>query len=48
MTFENKIALVTGGGSGIGEAVAKELAGLGAKVVVTDIKREGAERGLRA
>jgi NAD(P)-dependent dehydrogenase (short-subunit alcohol dehydrogenase family) len=44
MTFSNKVALVTGAGSGIGEAVAKELAGLGASVVVTDINREGAQR----
>lgn len=44
MTFENKVALVTGAGSGIGEAVAKELAGLGVRVVVTDINREGAQR----
>jgi NAD(P)-dependent dehydrogenase (short-subunit alcohol dehydrogenase family) len=44
MSFEGRVALVTGAGSGIGEAIAKELAGLGAKVVVTDISREGAER----
>ena len=44
MTFRNKVALVTGGGSGIGEAVAVELAGLGARIVVADIDQEGAER----
>ncbi|MFW0787996.1 glucose 1-dehydrogenase [Gordonia sp. CPCC 206044] len=44
MTFENKVALVTGGGSGLGEAVAKEIAGLGAKVVVADIDLDAAER----
>lgn len=44
MSFEGKVALVTGAGSGIGEAIAKELAGLGVKVVVTDISREGAQR----
>lgn len=44
MPFESKVAIVTGGGSGIGEAVAKELAGLGVKVVVSDISREGAQR----
>jgi len=44
MGFENKVALVTGGGSGIGEAISKELAKLGAKVVVTDIRLEAAQR----
>ncbi|GGU17491.1 SDR family NAD(P)-dependent oxidoreductase [Nocardioides albus] len=44
MTFENKVALVTGGGSGLGEAIAKELAGLGAKVVITDINLDSATR----
>ncbi|MGW9114593.1 SDR family NAD(P)-dependent oxidoreductase [Microbacterium sp. NPDC055683] len=44
MAFDGKVALVTGGGSGIGEAVAKELAGLGVKVVVADLNLEGAER----
>lgn len=44
MAFEGKVALVTGGGSGIGEATAKELASLGVKVVVTDIKLEAAQR----
>lgn len=44
MSFEGKVALVTGAGSGIGEAIAKELVGLGVKVVVTDISRDGAQR----
>lgn len=43
-TFDGKVAIVTGGGSGIGEAAGKELAELGAKVVVTDISRESADR----
>ncbi|WP_336697796.1 SDR family NAD(P)-dependent oxidoreductase [Curtobacterium sp. USHLN213] len=42
--FEGKVAIVTGGGSGIGEAVAKELAAAGATVVVTDIKLDAAQR----
>ena len=35
--FQNKIALVTGGGSGIGEATAKLYSANGASVVVSDI-----------
>jgi NAD(P)-dependent dehydrogenase (short-subunit alcohol dehydrogenase family) len=42
--FTGKIALVTGGGSGIGEAICKELAAKGASVVVSDINLEAAER----
>lgn len=44
MTFEGKVALVTGAGSGIGEAIAKELAALGVRVVASDINRDGAQR----
>ena len=43
-TFSGKVALVTGGGSGLGEAIAKDLAMHGAKVVVTDIDLDRAER----
>lgn len=43
-TFTNKVALVTGGASGLGEGVALDLAAKGAKVVVTDINLEGAEK----
>lgn len=39
-----KVALVTGGGSGIGEATARKLAEYGAKVVVADVNDEGAQR----
>lgn len=42
--FQGKAALVTGGGSGLGEAISKELAGLGVNVVVADIKLEAAQR----
>lgn len=41
--FTGKVALVTGGGSGIGEAVGKELAAQGASVVLTDINLKAAE-----
>ncbi len=44
MSFANKVALVSGAGSGIGEAIAKDLARLGVKVVVTDIDRDNAQR----
>lgn len=44
MTFDGRVALVTGGGSGIGEAISKELAAHGATVVVTDIRLEAARR----
>lgn len=45
--FAGKVAIVTGGGSGLGEAIARALAGKQAKVVVSDIKLDGAERVVR-
>jgi len=44
MNFEGKVAIVTGGGSGIGREVVLKLAGLGAKVAVVDIEEESAEK----
>ena len=42
--FEGKTAIVTGAGSGIGEAIALELAASGAFVVVSDVDEDAANR----
>ena len=44
MNIQGQAALVTGGGSGLGEATARELARLGARVAVLDLNLENAQR----
>ncbi len=44
MNIQGTAALVTGGGSGLGEATARELARLGAKVAVLDLNLDNAQR----
>lgn len=48
MKLRDKVVVVTGSGSGIGEAFAHRFTAEGAKVVVTDINPEGVERVCRA
>lgn len=42
--LNGKVAIVTGGGSGIGEAVVQHFLAAGAKVVVADLDEEGGRR----
>jgi 2-dehydro-3-deoxy-L-rhamnonate dehydrogenase (NAD+) len=41
--LDNKVAVVTGGGQGIGEAICRRLAAAGAKIAVFDLDRAKAE-----
>ena len=44
MQIQGQVALVTGGGSGLGEAVARELSRQGARVAVLDVDEANARR----
>ena len=44
MELKNKVALVTGAGSGIGQAIALRLGRAGAQVVVNDLDEMSAEK----
>lgn len=42
--FKDKVAIVTGGGAGIGKTICEELARLGSTVVVADINASNAKQ----
>ena len=47
-SFEGKVAVITGAGSGIGRALALNLAAKGAKLALSDIDAEGLAETVRA
>ena len=46
MEIRGQVAIVTGGGSGLGRAMAKGLARNGAKVLLADVRKEAGEKVL--
>ena len=44
--FSNKVAVVTGGASGIGKSLVKELLTAGARVVIGDVEQEALDKVL--
>ena len=48
MRLSDKIAIVSGGGSGFGSGIVRKFAKEGAKVIVADIKIENAKKVARA
>lgn len=44
MSLQDQVAVVTGSGAGLGEAIVRKLAGLGADIVINDVVAEAAER----
>lgn len=44
MSVTGKVGIVTGAGSGLGEAAAKRLAREGAKIIIVDRNQDGADR----
>ena len=47
MTLKGKVAIVTGGNSGIGKAITLALAGAGANIVIDYVANEAGDRRTR-